>query len=192
MTIKSIRTGWTGISALAGNSVIGDFESISTVAVGAGGVADVTFTSIPNTYQHLQIRGIVRSEAAATGINGVFAQFNTDTASNYSRHNLIGDGASVTATATASTGFMVLGQYPKSGDTANSFGAFIADILDYSNTNRFKTLRTLIGTDLNGSGQFRLTSGNWRNTNAISSIKIYPEDAADFAQYSHFALYGIR
>ena len=37
----------------------GDFESIATVTVGGGGAASIEFTSIPGTYQHLQIRGII-------------------------------------------------------------------------------------------------------------------------------------
>jgi hypothetical protein len=50
-------------SMLAGNPVFvdTDFESIATVTVGGGGAATVEFTSIPGTYQHLQIRAIAWS-----------------------------------------------------------------------------------------------------------------------------------
>ena len=167
------------------------YESIATTTVGAGGSATVTFSSIPSTYKHLQVRGIVRNTAAGTSINGIFAQFNSDTASNYSRHNLIGDGASATATASTSTTNVLAGQYPQGGTTASIFSGFVFDILDYGDINKYKTTRASGGVDLNGSGQIRLISGNWRSTSAITSITLTPEDA-NFAQYSQFALYGIK
>jgi hypothetical protein len=66
----------------------------------------------------------------------------------------------------------------------------ICDVLDYANTNKFKTLRSLTGNDRNGSGSIWLDSGLWRSTSAITSIKFTTGTA--FAQYSQFALYGIK
>ena len=164
---------------------------LGMVQVGSGGAANVTFSSIPSTYKHLQIRGIARNTSAGTSINGIFTQFNSDTAANYSRHNLIGDGSSASASASTSSNNVLAGQYPQGGTTASVFGVFVLDILDYQDTNKYKTTRALFGADLNGSGQLRLSSGNWRSTSAISTITITPEDA-NFAQYSQFALYGIK
>ena len=68
----------------------------------------------------------------------------------------------------------------------------IVDVLDYANTNKFKTIRNLEGFDVNGSGGLvALTSGLYRSTSAITSIKLTP-NAGNYAQYSHFALYGIK
>jgi hypothetical protein len=75
---------------------------------------------------------------------------------------------------------------------ANVFGTFIIDILDYANTSKYKTQRGLGGADLNGSGYISFNSGNWRNTNAITSISLTPLYGSQFAQYSSFALYGIK
>ena len=69
------------------------------------------------------------------------------------------------------------------------FGTFIVDILDYANTNKYKTMRALDGFDANGSGYAVLWSGNWRSTSAVSTITI---TGGTFAQYSSFALYGIK
>jgi hypothetical protein len=74
---------------------------------------------------------------------------------------------------------------------ANIFSAHIIDILDYANTNKFKTTRTLHGYDLNGSGLIQYFSGNWRSTSAISTIRLFPGNNA-LAQYSSFALYGVK
>jgi hypothetical protein len=72
----------------------------------------------------------------------------------------------------------------------NNVNAFIIDLLDYSNTNKFKTMRSLNGFDENGAGQIFLTSGLYRKTNAISEIRLFPSSGT-FAEYSSFALYGI-
>jgi hypothetical protein len=195
MTIKSIRTGWTGISALAGNPVLGDYESIQTVTVGSGGATDITFTSIPSSYQHLQIRGFARTSRATFGVDALRFQLNGDTAGNYSWHHLRGDGATTESSALANSSYMesqrILGT-----TTGSGFGGLIIDLLDYKDTNKYTTARVFGGVDTNGTvggigGAVMITSGSWRNTAAVTSIKLYG-DAANFAQHSHFALYGIR
>lgn len=171
----------------------GDYESIATVTVGSGGAANVEFTSIAADWTHLQIRAICRDNRSG-GNYDMYAQFNSDTGSNYASHNLKGDGSSATAGAsTSATKFTVLRDSLTTANiTANTFSGFVLDILDYKNTNKYKTVRTLGGFDANGSGVISFTSGLWMNTSAITSIKIFPELANNFVQYSHFALYGIK
>jgi hypothetical protein len=166
------------------------YQSIATTTVGAGGAATVTFSSIPSTYTHLQIRGILRHTPDSPSY-GLCSYFNGDTGSNYSFHTLQGDGSSATASAATSQIVIVNSQMPGSGATANAFGAVVIDVLDYANTNKFKTSRSLGGWDGNGSGYINLYSGNWRNTAAITSISLTPYNDS-FAQYSSFALYGIK
>lgn len=193
MTIKSIRTGWTGISANAGNPIIGNFESIATATVGAGATAtDVTFSSIPSTYQHLQIRYLTRTNSTvANDTNAVGLQFNTDTNNNYAAHLLYGTGASALASASASIARLFAGYANSNNYSATNYTANVVDILDYKNTNKNTTVRTLCGNDGNGAGFVLLVSGLWMNTNAVDSIKLFPTTSV-FAEYSHFALYGIR
>lgn len=168
-----------------------DYESISTVTVGAGGSTTISFTSIPSTYKHLQIRCLSRNNSAA-GASSVSIGFNSDTTSSYTTHLLVGDGTS--ASVDAST--VLTKNYSQATTGSNSatsvFGAQIVDILDYTNTNKYKTLRALSGFDSNGDGTIRLGSSLWTNTSAISSIQIYNYGGSDFIQYSHFALYGIK
>jgi hypothetical protein len=38
----------------------------------------------------------------------------------------------------------------------------------------------------------RFMSGLWMSTSAISSITLYPQPTGSLAQYSSFALYGIK
>lgn len=178
-------------SSITGNLVTNSYESISTVTVGAGGAADITFSSIPSTYKHLQIRAIMRSAAGAS-VSGFNFQLNGVTTTSYAFHRLRGDGSTAAATASVSDNNIGIGESPADNATASIFGGMVLDVLDYTNTNKNKTTRVLMGHDANGSGSIWFSSGLYfANTNAVSSIKFY-FSAGSFKQYSHFALYGIR
>jgi hypothetical protein len=154
---------------------------ISTVTVGSAGAASITFSSIPSTYTHLQIRGI----GLITSAGGFTIQFNSDTGSNYSWHQLYGEGSIAQSNSGATQTFMYMAY---GGGSTTAPNALVTDVLDYANTNKYKTIRSLSGNDLNGSGGIQFWSGNWRSTSAITSITI----TASFNQYSQLALYGIK
>lgn len=181
---SSIRSGVKRKRFWDQNAVANSFFSIATTTVGAGNASNIEFTNIPQTYTHLQIRGILRN---TTAIANNRIQFNSDTGANYSWHELYGDGASAGSGASSGASYMYAGNHPT---TSSTFAVYVIDILDYRDTNKFKTVRTLSGYDLNGSGVVGLRSGNWRSTSAITSIKLYP-GSDSFAQYSSFALYGV-
>jgi hypothetical protein len=181
---------------LAGNTAYAPpvyaFESIATVSVGSGGSSSVEFTSIPSTYTHLQIRFNARGSRSLF-LENLRLSFNSDTTTaNYRMHAIYGDGANVTATQDSNTELLLV--YSAAGNNAGSnvFGAGVIDILDYANTNKNKTIRALAGVDNNGQGIVALTSGARFNTAAITSIKIDRTVGADWLQYSHFSLYGIK
>lgn len=165
---------------LAGNPpyIPTSYESIATVTV-TSTVSSVTFSSIPQTYTHLQIRGFITD--AATGQN-FYMVFNNNAGTK--GHRMFGDGATASGdyyndspvvTAAANTGNM----------------AFVTDLLDYTNTNKNKVIRTLGGGDNNGSGRAGIWSGLWYATAAITKLEI-TATANTIPQYSHFALYGIK
>ena len=166
------------------------YESISTVTVGSGGAATVTFSSIPATYSHLQVRAICKTTAATSNVNSIFGQFNSDTGSNYARHFLNGSGSAAGAGGAASQTSVFFGTGIEAGVTS-VFAANVIDILDYANTNKYKTTRSLSGADTNGGGFVQFMSGLWMNTAAVTSITILP-NSDNFIQYSSFALYGIK
>lgn len=185
MSVSSVKTGAIGDSLLAGNTAYepGDYVSIATVTVGSGGASSVDFSSIPSTYQHLQIRCIMKSTSST------LTQFrmNADTGSNYSYHQIYGTGSGVGAAGGDNQSRIFFGQ---TSATASVMGVAVIDILDYKDTNKFKTMRSLMGMDENGGGTVRLFSGSWRNTNAVTSLQFTP-DGGTWAQYTTFALYGI-
>jgi hypothetical protein len=154
------------------------YESIATVTVGSGGAASVTFSSIPADYTHLQIRAFMVGGSYTT------IRFNSDTTtSNYRNHWITGNGSSVSSSTNANNA------YTPMSASANGY-ADIIDILDYANTNKYKTIRALEGYDNNGSGEVYLSSNLWMSTAAISSIVFTPNSS--MSQYSQFALYGIK
>jgi hypothetical protein len=192
MSIKSLKSGLYSNSVITGNAVIlpGDYESIATVNLSAN-TSSVTFSSIPATFTHLQLRAIVRTtRTGGPDILGV--RYNNDSGNNYVQHNLYGDGS--TPQTDRDTSYPQQNVHRTSSDAngASVFSGFVIDILDYANTNKNKTLRSLGGFDDNGSGRIVLNSGLWMSTSAIASIYLFSVFSENFKQYSSFALYGIR
>ena len=176
-------------SQISGHLSTNNFSSIATVTVGSGGASTITFSSIPSTYTHLQIRGIANN-GESSGYNNQAMQFNGDTSSNYSVHSLAGNGTAASAGAqTSGTKINDAFRIPPAGSI---FGAFIIDILDYTSTTKAKTIRSFNGGDSNGSGWIGLHSGLWYATpTAITSITLL-SSVGNFGTNSSFALYGIR
>lgn len=176
----------------AGVPVLGDFESIATVTVGSGGAADIEFTSIPGTYQHLQIRAIARTTLTDNALSPIVLQFNgvTSTAS-YRTHQLVGNGTAANSYDVSSWGGAGAGGVLNSS-TGSAYSVIVVDILDYANANKNTTTRTLYGGDYNGGGDVGMWSGLFINTGAITSIKTSFPQGRTLGQYSHFALYGIK
>jgi len=170
----------------AGGGVATDYESIQTFTAGAGGSATITFSSIPSTYSHLQLRFI----AAGTATPALYIKINSDSGANYVRHRLQGNGTA--ASSSSNTGDTQMVVFGSPGLPASStFGACVIDFLDYSNTNKYKTNRILAGVDTNGAGNIEFASNLWMNTAAISSL-IITASSGNLSQYSSFALYGIK
>lgn len=179
-------------SAISG-AVAGDYQAIMTATVDSGGASSITFSSIPSTFKHLQIRYLANFTGTSVGYSQPYLQFNGDTASNYDNHALYGTGASAGASYFAATGAYA-GWIPDSA-YANTFGAGVIDLLDYTSTSKNKTMRTLGGFNRNFNASqnelIGLTSSLWRATPAaITSITI--SGTTTFGQYSQFALFGVK
>jgi hypothetical protein len=165
-------------------------EPIATIN-GTGSSGIINFTSIPLTYKHLQIRVIALPSAADQLVCRV-GNGSIDTGSNYSRHTLNGNGTNAAANGTANYGYFNIYGWRVGGSTTNPMVA-IVDILDYANTNKYKTIRILSGMDSNGSGEVALNSGLWMNTASINQIRLYAEDGlGNWSTSSRFSLYGIK
>lgn len=170
------------------------FVALATQTVGAGGAASVTFSSIPQIYKHLQIRATVRGTLAQPYDHIVFTV--NGVTSGYYRHLTLNDGSNPPESYNyPSESKLSFGYMSGNSTTANVFGGVILDILDYTNTNKRKTVRSFNGYNQNSTGggqQYHsFSGGTYASNNAITSIEIKSE-SANLAQFSHFALYGIE
>ena len=183
MTLQNFTLG-TFAQGAAGAA--GSFESIASVSPNG---ASVSFTSIPSTYQHLQVRITGRRNSAIT-LGSNFIRFNADTGSNYVTHYLKGNGSTVTAAgSTGDSWISIYDVMPGTSSSANIFSGEIIDIHDYKSTTKNKTVRYIGGTDQNGSGVITLGSGLWLSTSAINRIDF---DVTTYVNGSVFSLYGIK
>ena len=193
LSANSVKNGRTVYgSMLAGNTafVPTDFESIATVTLSSN-QSTIDFSSISSSYSHLQLRCFVRMNRAATG-DDMTVRFNSDTANNYSWHGLRGDGSGVGVYDSSSTSFMNVFDLVGDSAASNTFSCAIIDILDYKDTNKYKTIRGLSGGDRNGAGAVAISSGNWRSTSAITGISLGGRYGSGILSGSTVALYGIK
>lgn len=171
------------------------YESIATFAIGAGGSSVITFNSIPQNYSHLQIRAFVKSGRATYGNDSMAMSFNS-VATGYWWQQMTGEGSGASATGNPGAGGL-LGSWIGAAGSTSTFAPVVIDILDYSDTNKNKTYKSLSGIDINGTvagigGTLGMFSGCWFNVSAITRIDFAANSGTNFSQYSHFALYGIK
>jgi hypothetical protein len=136
---------------------------------------------------------MVRTNRAGQNFDTLAMRYNNDSGNNYMEyHELFGNGSTVGGFAgNTSANRMIFDYFAGNNATANVFGVSVLDILDYSNTNKYKTFRNFAGADNNGSGAVAFGSGLWMSTSAITQIELYGPNG-NITQYSQFALYGIK
>ena len=151
------------------------YEPIATTTLGSA-AASYTFSSIPSAWTDLVI--IVAGTDSALAAIGL--QFNSDTGSNYSRTTLSGDGSAASSdrqTSLTSSNIGLIG-------TVQSNTIF--SIMNYSNSTTYKT--ALARANVSDS-LVRAAVGLWRNTAAITSIKLLSNS---FQTGTTLTLYGIK
>jgi hypothetical protein len=189
------KTSNSGLTGIKYNDIAADnnyMETIASTLVGAGGSSSIIFNNIPQGYKHLQIRAITRDGYTGGNGNNMGIYVNGDTSSNYAVHYMLAySGGSETGSGANNP--YIIGNFGATSTTAaNCFGVGITDILDYSNTNKYKTTRTITGVEDSSAGQARFWSGLWMNTAAITSLTLFPQNSVSYVQYSRFSLYGIK
>ena len=195
-TVAGVNATGTGPFSAASNSATPTlppyaYESIATVTLSSG-THPITFSSIPQTYKHLQIRCISRDSRPATALNNWHLGLNGDTANNYSVQTLSTDSSTVSAAADPNLNKTDYFIEPSVNTTSSVFQASIWDILDYSNTSKYKTIRVLGGYDNNGSGRINFSGAGWRSLDGVTSLTFTTSATANFNGYSSYALYGIK
>jgi hypothetical protein len=192
-SVSGTNANGTGPSSAASNSVVvasvdpSAYFPIATTTLAAA-AANVTFSSIPQTYKHLQIRMSVACTASYYDAD-VAVRFNGN-ATNYYNSRMYATIGSVTGDKSAA----LQGLVARAGGAANIFGPAVVDILDYTSTNKNKTFKSLYGQSVGSSGYWMFNGGGWFDTAAITSITIAEANfsIANLAPNSTFTLYGIK
>lgn len=155
-----------------------DYVALANTTLGSSS-SSVTFSSIPQEYRDL----VMVFYGTTNTTSDFLTYFNNDiTNSNYSRYYFFGNGSTV-ATPSASEAAPLF-WYSTTGTPAMNF----LEILDYSRTDKHKSVLAKYRQSTNGAG---LTVGRWGNTAAITSIQTIPT-AGVFNAGCVFTLYGIR
>jgi hypothetical protein len=165
-----------------------NYQSIATATVSGATGTNLDFTSIPQTFKHLQLRGYVKLNGSSGNLSFRVGNGSLDTGSNYSIHYFYTTGASTVSAGEINKNEGYIGYY----QSANGMWAsFILDILDYQNTSKYKTMMSQQASVHSTDGIIMLNSSNWRSTSAIDTIRVFSNNAFDFVQNSTVALYGI-
>jgi len=174
-------------SMLGGNPAFipSNYESIASSTL-SGGETSVTFSSIPSTYKHLQIRWNALNSSANADIA---FRLNSDTGNNYTFHGVEANGTTISG---SNKGTSLSEAYVGIGSGVSSVpGVGVLDLLDYTSTNKYKTIKSFFGYDSNGSGYTIFRSSLWLDTSAVNTISVRVTPGT-FSQYTSFALYGVK
>jgi hypothetical protein len=200
--VGNTNYGVASVASSASNSITpaaqGSFESIASSLL-TSSASVVNFTSIPQTFTHLQIRAM----GSSTSTSGSYAvidanmRFNDDaTVNNYeafvmnSRNPNTGNPTGNSATATEL--YTNLGiVYEGANTTLHALS--VVDIYNYTLTNKKKSVNSMWGAGTNNPDNLRVSygSGVWKSNNAITKISLYPT-TGQWASGSIFSLYGIK
>ena len=183
------------IAGVIASSISGHLGAFNFIASATNtGSSTISFTSIPGTYKVLQIRGNIVG-SSATYLQSWNMTINSDTGANYSYHYLNGDNTNVTAGGGASNANTLSGlKVAGSSLSSSTSSGLIIDIIDYANTNKYKTLKSISGAATNtstaGNDAITISSGVWMSNSAITSVQLII--SGTYATGSTFSMYGIN
>lgn len=162
------------------------YQLIRTITVGAGGVATIEFTSIPQTYTDLLLHLSARTSYGAVA-DDLYLNFNNITSDRYGRF-VYGSGTGTAATSVSQH----VGTMTCDTATAGIFGNTTIYFANYTSANH-KTISSDSVSENNGTASYTdLTAGLWANPAAITSIQIPTAGGRGvWMQYTSASLYGI-
>lgn len=157
------------------------YDKIATTTVSGSSVANVTFSSISGSYTDLVMISVHKNTGGAGNLK---LQFNSDTGSNYSFTYVYGNGSSASSALSSNQDAIIFGQADSTQFLVN-----ICNINNYSNSTTNKTTLSRSSDNGNTYSSTGAIVGLWRNTGAITNIKIFGD--SNIAIGSTFTLYGI-
>ncbi len=154
------------------------YEPIATTTLGSN-TATITFSSISGSYTDLVL--VSANGNAANSDNDIYIRFNSDSGSNYSRTQMLGNGTTASSGRSSNNTEIRIG--PSYNNTVTS--TLISHIMNYSNTT---TNKTVVSRSGHASGYTLIQAALWRNTSAITSITLTLQNSQSFVTGSTFTL----
>ena len=201
-TVTATNSNGTSTSSAASNSVVPNvatltaYQSIATATVPAGGVSSVSFTESNSSWSdftHLQIRASIKSTRNSNDGDVGYIRFNSDSANNYwTGHAYQADGSSASTDPGSTYSYAYIHRLPNA-QNSNVFSGTVIDLLDFKSSNS-KVVRYFNGYDNNGTANnVNVIFGDaiWNNSSPVTSMT-FSAAVGNIAQYSTFALYGIK
>jgi len=162
------------------------YTLISSVTVGAGGTATISFTSIPQTYTDLVLVTSTRTNRASNINDELNITFNSNTSS-YTYRRLLGESTASSDSGSTRTVLIVNG----STSTASTFDNSSVYIPNYTGSNNKSfSVDSLMENNATAAAR-QLVAGLWSNSAAITQIDLTSSSSSNFVQYSTAYLYGI-
>jgi len=159
---------------------------IKHTTVGSGGVATITFTSIPQTYTDLKLFISLRSTRVAQNNDDVFVDFNASTADQVTKY-IQSDGSGIGSFTDTRMGVLI----PGSTATALIWGIGEMYIPNYTVAVNKASMMDAFMENNTTQSYGRVSGFNWNQTTAITEIKLTCADGL-FVEYSSATLYGIK
>ena len=169
-------------SAKTGRLTTNSYESIATYTVGAGGSSTIVFSSIPQTYKHLEINMSILGNSYAT--------LSTQSGAGSREHYLVGPGSGLGSGA-SNTASLVPDD--ASNSTVHPYILFVR-IFDYTSANKYKQVRDWEGFTNNSGGEVLINAALLdASTAAITSLTFTATGGSNiFSQNTVASLYGIK
>ena len=165
-------------------------EAIATTYLEAD-AASVTFSGIPATYEHLQLRISVRSVYGGTGGDYFYVRLNGETSgSNQDQKLIIANTSSISVLS--ASGHIQVRRIPTAGLPAPRYASVLVECLDYANTNKKPVVSLMSGTSGTDMNRLSFGSGMITNSNAaVDSISFIAANGS-MTRGSSFTLYGLN
>ena len=168
------------------------YTLISSVTVGSGGAATMSFTSIPSTYTDLKVVASLRATGSRS-TDALVLYYNSDTTgTNYPLLFMRGDGSS-TGGGLITSGYsgMYSAEINGGTSTTSTFTNFEMYISNYRSANQKSSSIDVVQEANQSVAYNQFVAPRWTSTSAITSITLTDHNGNNFAQYSTAYLYGI-
>lgn len=159
----------------------------------SGSDGTFSFTSISGSYDHLELRMMLRSDRVGGATDSILIEFNADTTQ--TNYNSIGDGyrGDTDGYLASDSAQNELGFVATENNGSNIYSAVFIRIPYYTDTDFDTVIEFRAGIASTGTDSFiRRGQMRWNNTAAITRIDIAPVTGTNWVDGSVAELWGVR